>query len=71
MTKKPITGTTVWPTIGRKPRAKSSTPHTAARTSTRRLSRAEIHSSRQSGSADSGAVPSGDTSRSTCSDRIS
>lgn len=71
MTKKPSTGTTVWPTNGTKPSAKSSTAQTSARTRMRRLSRAEIHSSRQSGSPDSGAVPSGETSRSTFSERFS
>jgi len=71
VTKKPMTGTTVWPTTGRKPRAKRRTLHSSARTSTRTLSRAETRRSRQRGRPDSGAVPSGETSRSTFSERLS
>ncbi len=42
---------------GTKPSAKSSTPQQAARVSTRTHSTVPVHSSRQSGSPDSCAVP--------------
>lgn len=71
MTKNPITGTTVCPTNGMNPSAKSNTPHAAALTTIRRLSRAEITNSRHNDSPDSGAVPSGETSRSTDSESFS
>lgn len=68
-TQKPSTGITVWPITGTKPRAKSTIPYSSTRRSTFTLSRAEIHSSSQSGSPDCGTSPP--SLRSTCSERDS
>lgn len=68
-TPNPIAGTTVCPTTGMNPRANSRIPYSSTRTSSRRLSRAEIHRSSQSGRPDSGTSPP--SLRSTCSERDS
>lgn len=68
VTQNPRSGTTVWPATGTKPRAKSRTAYSATRTRMRTLSRAEIHSSRHSGSPDSGALPPSARSTSSESD---
>ena len=64
----PIAGTTVWPTTGMKPKAKRSDPEEGDAQQDATESRAEIHSSRQSGSPDSWTSPPSPRSTSSESD---